>query len=199
MELSNVMKTLLSSDSVKNLSKATGTTQKDVKSVLNSALPLLLEGAGKQAADKKTSAGFAGALTKHAKADTGDLARFLDGVDLADGARIIGHLLGGKTDDTAKKVAGESGVSSANVTKILSAAAPLLMSLLGQNAGSDKDDKVDLGDLAGALLNNVDVGSLLTGLLSGDDKAGKAKKKSAKKDDGIDLGDVADLLGGLLK
>lgn len=197
MDLNNIMKTLLSTDSVKNLSKATGTTQKDVKSVLNSALPRLLNGVSEQASNKKTAASLAGALAQHAKGNTGDLSSFLGKVDLEDGAKIIAHLLGGKTETATAQVAQESGVSSSKTAKILAAVAPLLMSLLGQQTGAGKDDKFDVGDLVGAVLSNVDMGSLLSGLLGGDDE--KDDKKDDKKDDGLDLGDVAGLLGSLLK
>lgn len=197
MDLNNVMKTLLSADSVKNLSQVTGTTQKDVKSVLNSALPMLLNGVSEQAADKKTAASLAGALAQHAKDDTRDLSSFLGKVDMKDGAKIIAHLLGGKTETATAQVAQDSGVSANKTAKILSAVAPLLMSLLGQQTGAGKDDKFDVGDLVGAVLSNVDVGSLLTGLLRDDDE--KDNKKDDKKDGGLDLGDVAGLLGNLLK
>lgn len=198
MDLSAVMTTLLSSDTVKTLSKRTDTTQKDVKSVLSAALPTLLEGVSGQAKDKSTAAGFEKALKDHAKDDTKDLSSFLGSVDLADGAKIIGHLLGGSADNATKTIAKKSGVSSDKITMILSAAAPLLLSLLGQQADEDDNKSAGAGALVGALLSNVDVGSLLGGLLGGDDDD-KPAKKSSKKDDGIDLGDVASLLGGLLK
>lgn len=201
MDLSAIMTTLLSSDSVKTLSKRTDASQTDIKKVLNAALPALLEGVSDQAKNKSTAAGLEKALKDHAGDDTSDPAAFLGKVDLADGAKIIGHLLGGSADSTAKSVAKKSGVSADKVTKILSAVAPLLLSLLGKQADEDKDKASGAGALVGALLSNADVGSLLTGLLSGDDDddSKKSSKKSAAKDDGIDLGDVASLLGGLLK
>ena len=79
MDLSALMTTLLSSDSVKNLSKATGATKSDVTSVLSTALPMLLEGVSGQANNKES--GFAGALAKHAVNDTTDLAGFFGNID----------------------------------------------------------------------------------------------------------------------
>ncbi len=204
MELSSVMKTLLSKDSVKSLSDRTGASQKDVKSVLNTALPLLLNGVSDQAKDKDS--GLEGALKKHAKSDTRDLSDFLGKVDLGDGAKILSHLLGGKKEDTTQSVAAQSGVSAGKTGQILAAVAPLLLSLLGKQADDEKDDEKEktggVAGLVGAVLENVDVGSLLTGLLTDkadeDDKKDK-KKTGKKKDDGIGLDDVADLLTGLLK
>lgn len=178
MDLSKLAGTLLSSDSISGLSEATGASGSDVSKVLATALPVLLSGASDQAKDKKTSNGFASALSDHAKDDTSNLSAFLGNVDLEDGAKIIGHLLGSGKDDTVDEVAKDTGVSSNNTAAILSAAAPLLLSLLGQQ--TEKEDKKEaIGDLVGVLLENVDVGSLLTGLLT--DKSSKDEKKSSTK------------------
>ena len=118
----------------------------------------------------------------------------LKNVDLDDGSKIIGHLLG-KDDDSVKKIAKSSGVSAKKTGDILSAAAPLLMSLLGQESASKKSDNNVALELAGALLKNVDVGDLIGDLLGGDNK----KKKSSKKKDN-DAGEIiGDILGALLK
>ncbi|MBE6887306.1 MAG: DUF937 domain-containing protein [Ruminococcaceae bacterium] len=197
MDISAVMTTLLSSDSVKSLSKKTGTSQKDVKKVLSTALPLLLQGADNQAKDKVTAESFTKALMQHSQDDTNDLNGFFDNVDMADGAKILGHLLGADTDTATQKVSEESGTKDDDTTKILVAAAPLLMSLLGQESkkskkGSKKSNKNTtnelVGDLVTAVLDNVDVGSLLAGMLSTqveeeetETKTTTKKKTTAKK------------------
>lgn len=194
MDLTSLMGTLLSSDSVKGLSKATGSSQSDITSVLNAALPMLLQGVSGQAQDKNS--GFDKALEQHANDDVSDLGSFFGGIDLADGAKIIGHLLGGSTESSTKSVAKETGVSQKDIGNILAAAAPLLMSLLGQETKKNNSNDL-LGEIVGAVLENVDVGALLTGLLGGSSK--KTTKKAAKDDDGFGLDDAVDLLGKLLK
>lgn len=177
MDLIKLAGTLLSSDSVDGVSERTGSSGNDVSKVLTKALPLLLDGASGQAKGKSTSKGFASALSDHAKDDTSNLSKFLGNVDLDDGAKIITHLLGSGEDDAVKDVAKDTGVSKADTAAILSAAAPLLLSLLGQQ--TEKEDKKEaVGDLVGVLLENVDVGSILTGLLT--DKASD-KKTDTKK------------------
>ncbi len=182
MDLLKLAGTLLSSDSVDGLSERTGSSGNDVSSVLTKALPVLLEGANSQAKGKSSSKGFAAALSDHAKDDTSNLSKFLGNVDMADGAKIITHLLGSGEDDTVKEIADDSGVDKANTAAILSAAAPLLLSLLGQQ--TEKEDKKEaVGDLVGVLLENVDVSSLVTGLLTSNGSAEKedTKKSSTKK------------------
>ena len=195
MDMSSLLGVLLSSDSVSGVSKATKADNNEVASVLNAALPMLLKGAKKQSEDKDTAESFATALLSHGKKDTSNLSSFLKNVDLDDGSKIIGHLLG-KDDDSVKKIAKSSGVSAKKTGDILSAAAPLLMSLLGQESASKKSDNNVALELAGALLKNVDVGDLIGDLLGGDNN--KKKKSSKKKDN--DAGEIiGDILGALLK
>jgi len=185
MDLSLVMNTLMSADSLNNISKKTGSSKKEVNDVLVSALPLLLKGAQTQEEDESTAESFMSALTKHSEKDTSNLDSFFDGVDMADGAKIIGHLLGTSTESTTKKVSKSSGASDDNTALILAAAAPLLMSLLGQETKkSKKSSKSDLtGQLLTAVLENVDVGSLLMSALStkAAEEETTAKKKTATK------------------
>lgn len=199
MDINSLIGTLLSSDSVSGVSKATKSSDKDVQNVLNAALPMLLKGAKNQSEDKSTAESFASALLSHGKKDTSNVSSFLKNVDLDDGAKIISHLLG-NDDDSVKKIAKSSGVSTKEAGNILSAAAPLLMSLLGQDSASSKkaDNNVAL-ELADTLLKNVDVGDLLGDLLGGSTKKKTTKKASSKKKDNDTAELIGDLLGNLLK
>jgi len=197
MDLKKLAGTLLSSDSISGLSNVTGASGSDITSVLKAALPSLINGATNQAKDSSTSEGFAAALSSHAKDDTNNLTKFLGNVDLKDGAKIISHLLGSDKDNVVNEVSKETGVSKAKTNSILSAIGPLLMSLLGQQTDEDKDSGLDLGGLVGGLLDNVDMGDLLTGLLGGgsdsDSSTGNKKKKASSNNV------LSGLLKGLLK
>ncbi len=210
MDMNSLIKTLLSSDSVSGVSKATKASDSNVQSVLNAALPLLLNGAKAQSEDKNTSESFANALLSHGQKDTSNLSSFLKNVDLEDGAKIVKHLLG--DGDSVKSIAKKSGVSTKEAGNILSAAAPLLMSLLGQQTTSKKNNNSAAAlSVASALLQNVDVGDLLGNLLGGNTKKKSTSKKttakksttkkSTKKDDDNDTAAevIGDILGKLLK
>lgn len=202
MDLSKIAGSLLSNDSLKGLSSLTGASNTDIKNVLSSALPSLLTGATEQAKNESTAASFAGALAQHAKDDTSDLTSFLGNVDLADGAKIIGHLLGSGKEETVKKAAKASGVSEKKTGDILSAIAPMLLSLLGQQAEEDDDKETGASGLVGALLDNVDVGSLLSGLISTDTSSSTStsgkKKDSKKKPASSKKNDASGIIGGIL-
>ena len=189
MDITSLIGTLLSSDSISGVSKTTKSNSGDVASILSAALPLLLNGAQAQAEDKTTAASFSKALASHGKEDTSDISSFLDKVDLEDGSKIVAHLLG--NDDTAvKDIAKKAGTNAKTVTSVLSAAAPLLMSLMGQKDNDDDDDNA-LGSIAAALIKNVDVGSVVGALLGG---SSSSKKKSNSN---ADL--LGNILGSLLK
>jgi len=194
MDINSLFGTLLSSDSVNQMSQTTNVPVQGVQSILGSALPSLLNGALAQSNGADTAESFAGALTQHAADDTNDLSAFLSKVDLADGGKIVGHLLGGDQSSVVEAAAQKAGVSAADSGNVLSAVAPLLMSLLGKEAASQQsNNSAAVGGLMGTLLQNVDMGSLLTGLLGGTpatSSTGSAEKKKTG---------LAALLQGLFK
>ena len=194
MDLTSILlQSMLNDSSVKSLSKKTGASKDEVSSVLTAALPLLLKGAGQQAEDEETAESFADALDQHAESDTEDMDVFMDNVDMADGAKILAHLLGAETESTTKKVSKKSGTSKDNTAQILTAAAPLLMTMLGQENKKTKTStkKKASDDLVGALLSaaieNVNMTDLLMSALTdslsadADEEAPKKKAASTKK------------------
>ena len=178
MDFSSIINTITSSDSISQLSSLTGTSENDVTSILSSALPQLLSGAQGQATNQETAASFANALTAHGQKDSSDLTSFLSGVDMEDGQKIVDHLLGKDTAvATAETLSSQSGVSTSSISSILSAAAPLLMNLLGQQATSSASSAsanasggFDLSGIVGSLFGGGDgkdsggLGSILSGL-----------------------------------
>ena len=166
MDLTSLMQTMLSSDSIAKMSEKTGTSTDEVKSVLFSVLPELLSGVQGQASGQDTVAGFAGALDAHAKDDTSDIAAFLSQVDLEDGDKIVSHLLGGGKAAATDAAAQKAGLGTAATGSILGAAAPLLMSLLGQQA----TQTVQAQPNAGAQQASSGAG-LLAGLVGGGQQA----------------------------
>ena len=188
MDITSLLGTVVSQDSLNQISRAADVPTKDVQSVLMSALPSLLGGALNQATSQSTASGFAGALNQHAASNTSNLGSFLSSVDLDDGAKIIGHLLGGSSNAVAQQAAEKSGLSLGQTLKILSIAAPLIMSLLGKTAQSQQVQAqpaqgsftpfqttsaqtqqqasgLNVGSIMSALLKNVDVGKILLSLL----------------------------------
>ena len=168
MDLNSLMGSLLSGDSIANLSQLSGASQKNVKDVLSSALPSILEGAVNQANDENTVEGFANALLSHAKDDTSDVASFMSKVDLEDGGKIIGHLLGNNKEAATQEAATRAGLSVGKTGIILALLAPMLMSLLGQQTQQPLQLQQQPQQSAAGLLGGASgLGGLFSGLLGG--------------------------------
>ena len=103
MDASTLLSGLVSASNVKKIGTASGASSADVKNVLGQALPVLLQSASGQATGS-TAAGFTQALADHASAKTSS-------IDMADGAKIISHLLGKKESTTTTQIAKAAGVT----------------------------------------------------------------------------------------
>jgi len=209
MELSQLLgEVLLGNSSINTLSESSGASKDQVKQVLGSALPTLLQNMKKNASTESGEAALAKALSDHAKDDTKDISSFLKNVNIEDGTKILGHILGDDKKTVETGIAKKSGLTSGQTSTILATAAPLLLSLLGSKKdeeGGKKDSGGLLEVLASALLGGSGglgnalsggLGSLLTGgnsqdggalgsiigsLLGGDDIKKPEAKPAAKK------------------
>lgn len=158
------MKSFLNADTLKAISAATGVDAGDVTKVLIDAMPLLLAGAEKQSKGSDM-AGFLQALADHGDKDSSDMAKFVKNIDVEDGAKIVKHLLGAEEAKDAEKAAKATGLDKKTVMKIMAIAAPIIMNQLGKSAkkqakakkeAAKKDEGIDMGDIARAVLKNVD-------------------------------------------
>lgn len=167
MDITSLLSTMTGAESLDGLGKAANVSADSTRSILSAALPSLLSGALSQSQNSETAEGFAHALTQHAAADTSSISSFLGGVDLSDGAKIIAHLLGGSAGSTLSQVAQQTGTSTEQTSNVLSAAAPLLMSLLGQQTSSAQASGTGIASIMGSLLGGGDMSGLLSGLMGG--------------------------------
>ena len=172
MDISTLMKIATSRTSATAISKQTKASSDDVTKVLAQVMPALLGGASAQATGKSTAESFAKAIADHGTRDTKDLTKFLSNVDVADGAKIVSHLLGGNTRAVSKTVSKSTGVSEKDVAQVMSLAAPLMMSILGQQKAKHSDG-------SSALLQAVMSGVANSGITGGDvvNLLGKFMKK----------------------
>ena len=210
MDLTSLLGAFLGGQSTSGISQATGASQSDVSSILAAAIPSLLGGANQQAKTASTADSFTKALQQHATANTSNVASFFNNVDTADGAKIINHLFGGTSNATIKSIASQAGVTQKEASNVLSAAAPYLMSLIGQQTQAEtrktttQASAPSTSSLMSSLLGNVDLGSLAGSLLSGAVSTNTSRKTTTKKSSGVDLsdgldaGDMIGILGKLL-
>ena len=194
---------LLSGDVIESLAKSTGASKKDTSTVLATALPTLMESMASNASTKEGAKSLEKALNDHTSDDA--LSTMLGKIDLEDGSKILGHILGNDSDSVKSTISKKTGVDSDLTSTILSSIDPLLLSALGSEKKKSNTKADGLTDLLGSLLGKEDdsdndiadtLFSLAGSLLKSSSKS--SSKKSSKKD-GIDLGDIMNLAGKLLK
>ncbi len=182
----------LGSGGLSQIAGALGTDEDKAGDAVAMALPALLGGMAKNAQNPDGASALAGALDNH---DDGVFGQLTDLLGNQDGAKILGHVLGSKTDATQQRIAAGSGLDMGSVAKLLPMLAPLVMGYLGKQK---KEQGLGAEDLASALQNERQQTEAkapgLGGLAAILDTDG----------DGLDLDDVKNLasgsggLGGLL-
>ena len=163
MDLTSLMSALLSDNSISAVSDKTGASAGDVAGVMAAALPVLLNGANGQASNPETTESFHEAVTEHAEKDP-------EKVDIAEGEKIVGHLLGDDAETTEKAIAKKTGLSTSQVALILAAVAPLVMKMLGgqttsSNSNSASSTASVLSSLLGGNSNSSASSALMTAAL----------------------------------
>ena len=158
MDLNSILGALTAGSAVSDMSKQFNMNSNQVSSVIKGALPTLI-GAMQQ---NTSTANGAQSLEKALLSHLGDGIN-LSSASLADGGKILGHILGGNSNSTFSALAKKTGTSSSQVSSILSAIAPALLGLLGKGQKSTNTSAGGLGSLLGALLGGSSIGGSLGG------------------------------------
>jgi hypothetical protein len=190
---------IASTSNMRTISKKTEANVDQVAAVLFSAVPVLISNMQKNADSKEGADSLRKALGDHAGQDVSDTAGFFENLDLQDGEKILGHILGSatQTDQVEKNLAARTGLKKSQVASILAMAAPLLLSYLGkEKENAEKEEEKDAGGGLASMLESVlgggspdsgfDIGSLISFATKDSDNDGKS-----------DLGEtLGKLLGG---
>jgi len=132
------------------IARSVGLSSSDVGNVLAGAVPAMMAGLTRNVASSGGAEGLLGALDRdHDGSILDDVMGYLGGGgNLAGGAGILGHVLGGRQGNVESAVSRSSGVDLASVGKIMAMVAPLIMGALGK---AKRQQGFDASGLAGAL------------------------------------------------
>lgn len=169
-DLLGMLSQQVSGQVVDQISKRLGTDPKTVQSAVNTALPMLLGALSRNAASPQGAQALANALDKHDGSVLNDLLGAVSSQDrTADGAKILGHVLGNRQANVQQGLSQLSGISTNNSAQLLAILAPVVMGALGQTKRSNGLGVDDLAALLGGQRQNFDgpLGSLI-GLLDTD-------------------------------
>ena len=158
----NSIGTLISGGGLDAICKRTKLKQEDVAKVLSAGIPALVGGMKRNAGTASGADSLSKALADHGKDDISDPAAFLKSADLADGKKILGHVLGKDQTELIDQISKATGVTKGKSTSVLALAAPLLLSLLGNSNQSS----------SGGLLG------MLGGLLGGGSQSNQSQQSS---------------------
>lgn len=169
-----------------------GVPESVAKMAISAALPMLMGGLGRNAADPQGAQALAGALDKHDGSILNDVMGALNSSDQQlDGMKILGHVLGGKQDNAQAALGQAAGIESGQARDLMAMLAPVVLGQLGQQKQQQGLDASGLADLLGQERQKSDeqLGGM-AGLLDMDGDGDVT-------DDMLKLG--GSLLGGLFK
>ena len=119
------------SESISHMSGKTSASNDQVTSALLSALPSMLGQMKTNASTQSGATSLLGALNQHdlSKLSNEDIVSLIKNADEKDGVKILNHLYGSqaKTEAAQASLAKQSGVSTAQMAKIMAIAAPALL------------------------------------------------------------------------
>lgn len=188
---------MLSSSSVNTLSSQSGGSKAQINKLLLLAVPILLKALTKNASSEAGALSLLGALGQHKK--TNSLADQISEADRDDGGKILNHILGKKNDSVVSSLADESGLNKDQVSMVLQAIAPALLS--GVSAATTttakkkkKKNQVDLSDG----LDLSDIMAMFGNASQAEVPAFAAAETTAKKEQ-IDGTQLLGVLAALMK
>jgi hypothetical protein len=181
----------LAGGGLSQISQQIGTDEQTTGSALSAAMPLLVSALANNASKPDGAQSLHQALAEdHDGSILNDVPGFLENPQAANGAGILGHILGGQQPVVTQGLAQNTGLDSGQVGQLLQIAAPLLMGALGQQQQQQGLDANSLSAFLGgqqqmAQQSNPDMMSTLNSLLD-------------TNRDGSALDEVLGLMGKLL-
>ncbi len=184
MDIKSEIKKYLDSNAISQISSQADTSTSETKSVIDSALPMILGGLAKESDQQALG------NTLDQKHDGSILDNIVEAITNSntqtDGNKILGHIFGNQDQQVAQVVSKKTGVDSAKIMMILAILAPIVLGKLGK---TKSDNKLDSGGLMD-ILKNQKIGksdsSILGSILD-------------KNKDGSVLDDLINIGGNLLR
>lgn len=131
-----------------------GTDEQSLQRAAAMAIPAILAGMGNNTRQPAGASALSSALDDHDGSILGDLAGLLGDDRLADGAKILGHVLGGQRGAVEQNVAQQSGLNLNLIMKLLPILAPIVMNFLSRQK---EQQGLDAGSLAQVLAQDRQV------------------------------------------
>lgn len=164
--MSNIMSMLsgelMSGSAVNQVAKAANVNEEQARSLIDNAVPLLVQAMSNNAGTSGGADSLYKALGQHKSSLPA--AKQLEEADTDDGDKIIGKILGDNKQGVTEALAKQAGVTKGDSAKMLALLAPVLMSLISTETSTSNTSS---GGLASLLSLFTDDGSSSTQASSG--------------------------------
>jgi len=192
MSILDILSQKLDADTVRTISREIGADPTATESAIEGALPALLGGLSRNAANPDGLSGLMNALTNDHDGELldnlgGFLGGSLAGQRAADGGGILGHILAGRRGQVETGLARRSGLNGAQIGRLLMLLAPIVMAALGR---ARRQGQLSPGGVGDVLRNDSQRADTATG--------GLGSILLDRNHDGHVMDDVLQMGGGLL-
>ena len=179
----------------KEAAAKTGLSEGLAAQMMPAAMAMLMNGLKKNASTPEGAEALAKALDRHDGSLLNNVGKLTDDNTLADGQKILGHILGAKQGPATSALAKSAGVSESQIGSLLAMAAPAVLASLGR---AKREQGLDISGLAGLVTEEgvraeKNAPSELSGLMKLIDKDGDGNVAEEI------MGMGAKMLGGLFK
>jgi hypothetical protein len=148
MDLTQVVMGTLDQSTKRRIAESSGATPDQVSQVIAAGLPLIVGSMAKNASTKAGADNLDKAIAaKHDGSLLDNLSAVTDNSTIADGAKILNHVLGTNKETAVTKVAEKSGASTNATATILATLAPVVMAQLGKQKTKGKLSAEDIGNV----------------------------------------------------
>ncbi len=161
ISLDDILGTRAGDVAIDQISNSIGADQGMTTSAVKVAVPMILAGLAKNAAEPTGAEKLNSALEKdHSGGLLDTLSSFLGGeteqTRETDGGGILSHILGEKQGPAANEISKKSGLDKGQVAKLLMILAPIVMAYVGKQKRENEVDSGGISDLLGGLIGKND-------------------------------------------
>ncbi len=152
MDLSNLLNSVLGDERIlQEMSRKVGAQPEEVRKAATLGMPTLVEAIDRNAREESKRDSLAKALEDHQNDDVENLEGFINHVDVNEGDRMVGHILGDRKMNVENNIAKNSNLGIGQVSGLMSMLAPILIGMLGNKKREQNVSRDNIPDLTGSL------------------------------------------------
>lgn len=150
MDLADLLQQQLSGNDLTGISQQIGADERTTSQAASIAIPLLISALARNSSKPEGAQALFNAVERdHDGSILSDVPGYLGDPQAANGAGILKHVLGNRTQSVESGIAQSSGLDAASVAQLLQILAPLVMGAVGQTQRQQRLDTRGLSDYLG--------------------------------------------------